>query len=425
MANTQFKLLTIRRFLPLFVTQFFGAFNDNVFKNALIIMITYESLNDTSMNSAMLITLIAGLFILPFFLFSATAGQIADKYEKSRLIVIIKLIEILIMVLATIGFFEKQIAILMIVLFLLGTHSSFFGPLKYAILPDHLKANELLGGNGLIEAGTFLAILIGTMVGGLLIIYRLGESLISGVLLASAIIGFVAALSIPKAKVDNLKIHVNANIFKATTQMLRYAKVHRDIFLAIIGISWFWLLGSVFITQMPTYTKLSLHATEHVFTLFISLFSIGIAVGSLLCNKILKGKVHASYVPLGAIGMTLFIIDLYFASVYLPIDLSDDYMNIPVLLSSVHGWRITIDLFMLAVSGGIYTVPLYAILQKRSDPKHRARVIASNNVMNALFMVIASLLTTAALSFGLTVPQIFLLVGLLNIGSAIYIYQLR
>lgn len=425
MATTQFKLLSIRRFLPLFLTQFLGAFNDNVFKNALIIMITYESLNDTSLNSAMLITLIAGLFILPFFLFSATAGQLADKCEKSKLIIIIKLVEIFIMVFAAIGFFQEQIAMLMIVLFLLGTHSSFFGPLKYAILPDHLKPNELLGGNGLIEAGTFLAILIGTIVGGLLIIYRLGELLISSVLLFSAIIGFTFALCIPKSRIDNPKVHIDGNIIKATVELLRYTKVHRDIFLAIIGISWFWLLGSTIITQIPTYTKISLHASEHVFTFFISLFSIGIAVGSLLCNKILKGKVHATYVPLAAIGMSLFIIDLYFASVYLPIDFNTQYINIPTLLSSVHGWRITLDLFMIAVAGGIYTVPLYAILQRRSDPKHRARVIASNNIMNALFMVIAALLTTALLSLSATVPQVFLLLGVLNIGAAIYMHQLR
>ncbi len=424
MAIKQFNLLKTQRFLPLFITQFLSAFNDNVFKNALIILITYEALNDTTINSALLINMIAALFVLPFFLFSATAGQVADKYEKSRLISTIKLVEIGIMALATIGFYKEQITLLMVTLFLLGTHSSFFGPLKYAILPDHLKTKELIAGNGLIEAGTFLAILLGTIMGGILIIYKLGEFIICSVLMMAAVIGWISSWYIPQAKTDNPNLKVRVNFLKETVNIMAYAKAHKEIFIVIIAISWFWLFGSVFITQMPIFSKVILHANEHVFTFFISIFSVGIALGSLLCNRLLKGNVHATYVPLGAIGMMLFTVDLFFASHNLIQNQSTPLLGVANLLSTVHGVRVTIDLFFIALAGGIYTVPLYAILQHRSEVAHRARVIASNNIMNALFMVIAALLTTLALSLGYNVLQVLLATSLLNILMALYTHQL-
>ena len=226
MAIKQFNLLKTQRFLPLFITQFLSAFNDNVFKNALIILITYEALNDTTINSALLINMIAALFVLPFFLFSATAGQVADKYEKSRLISTIKLVEIGIMALATIGFYKEQITLLMVTLFLLGTHSSFFGPLKYAILPDHLKTKELIAGNGLIEAGTFLAILLGTIMGGILIIYKLGEFIICSVLMMAAVIGWISSWYIPQAKTDNPNLKVRVNFLKETVNIMAVSYTH-------------------------------------------------------------------------------------------------------------------------------------------------------------------------------------------------------
>lgn len=424
MEINQISLLKTRRFLPLFATQFMGAFNDNTFKNALVILITYRLADLAGMNAQILVTLAGGFFILPFFLFSATAGQLADKFEKSRMISIIKFIEIILMVLATVGFYQQSISLLMTVLFLLGTHATFFGPLKYAILPDALHENELIAGNGLIEAGTFLAILSGTILGGVCILINGGEYLISAIVVLIAIGGWLTSWLIPKSQSHNPALRVHYNIFKETRQLIEYSKKRWDIYLSILGISWFWLIGATFLAEFPVFAKESLHANESVVTLFLTLFSIGMALGSLYCNRLLKGKVNATYVPLGALGMTIFTVDLYFASAHAIVEPGASLITLGQFLLTFTGWRIAIDLLLIAICGGIYTVPLYAILQNRSEKAHRARVIASNNIVNALFMVGAAIATVFMLKLGFSVPQVFLTIAIANAAVAVYICKL-
>lgn len=419
----QLSLLKTRRFLPLFMTQFFGAFNDNTFKNALVILITYRLASLAGMNAQILVALAAGIFILPFFLFSATAGQLADKLEKSRLISIIKTIEIGIMLLATAGFYLQNVSLLMCVLFALGSHATFFGPLKYALLPEHLHAEELIAGNGLIEAGTFLSILLGTITGGILILHAHGETIISLLLLGVALFGWVASLFIPKSR-SHSSIKIHFNFVKETYRLISDAKKQKTLFYCILGISWFWLVGAVFLSEFPVLVKEVIHGNETIVTLFLALFSIGLGVGSLLCNRLLKGKIHATYVPFGIVGITLFTIDFYFSAHQIQLASSLTLSTLNQFLSSIKNWRIMIDLLLMAICSGIYIVPLYAILQHRSSKEHCARIIASNNVMNALFMVIAAILTIVLLKLGLTVAQIFLVIGIANGIVALYVCKL-
>jgi acyl-[acyl-carrier-protein]-phospholipid O-acyltransferase/long-chain-fatty-acid--[acyl-carrier-protein] ligase len=422
-SQSQFALLGTRRFLPLFATQFMGAFNDNVFKNALVILITYVLATRSGMSGQVMVTVAAGVFILPFFLFSATAGQLADRYDKSVLIRWIKLAEIGIMLLGAVGFALGSVPFLMAVLFLMGTQSTFFGPLKFGILPDHLGEDELIGGNALIEAGTFLAILIGTLVGGLVILNSHGPGIVSFLVLAVAVGGWVASLYIPPTAPASPGLRVSYNIVRETWNIIRVAASTRVIFLCILGISWFWLVGATFLAQFPTLVKDVIGANEEVVTLFLTVFSVGIGLGSLACNRLLKGAIHATYVPLGAVGITLFSIDLFFATQH-SLGGGGELLGARAFLAQAESWRVLADLLLIAVSGGVYIVPLYALLQERSEPSHRARNIASNNVLNALFMVLSAVVTVAMLELGASVPQVFLTVALLNAGVAIYISQL-
>lgn len=418
------SLLKSKRFLPLFITQFLGAFNDNIFKNALVILITYKMISLWGLDSQTLVVLAAGIFILPFFLFSVSAGQLADKYAKNKLIIFIKLIEIILMCLAAYGFLTEKIEILFLVLFALGIHSTFFGPLKYAILPEHLHEDELIAGNGLIEAGTFLSILLGTILGSMLILLSYGEVIIIVMILSAAVGGSIVSYYIPKSHACNTQIKMSLNIFKETKALIQYSKKQKDIFLSILGISWFWFFGSVFLLEFPTFTKEFLHANEKIVTLFLTLFSIGLATGSVLCNRLLKGKIHANYVPVAILAMSLFTIDLYFAANHFQIAEQNQLIGLIQFLTQGSGWRICIDLLLIAISGGIYTVPLYAILQQRSEKAHRARVIASNNVINALFMVSASIFIMIFLKIGFSVNQLFLSIGIANTIVAFYICKL-
>jgi acyl-[acyl-carrier-protein]-phospholipid O-acyltransferase/long-chain-fatty-acid--[acyl-carrier-protein] ligase len=419
----QMRLLITRRFLPLFITQFFGAFNDNVFKNALVILIAYRIVSSISL-SQILVTIAAGIFILPFFLFSATAGQLADKYEKSQLIVVIKFAEIILMLLATLSFYFQNVPMLFLVLFLLGVQATFFGPLKYSILPNLLNKNELLAGNGLIEAGTFVSILLGTIFGGVLVLLPFGEYLISMAICLIAIFGFLSSLSIPKTTIQNLNLVINYNFFTETIRLIQYSKTRSDIFLSIMGISWFWFIGAVYLAEFPVFTKDILHADQYVVTLFIALFTIGIAIGSLLCNQLLKGTVSPKYVPLTLFGITIFTIDLYFASYQMNTILIDHLLNPIQFLSTFNGIHIAIDLLIISVCGGLYTVPLYALLQQKSDEAYRARVIASNNIINAIFMVLASIFTALILMMHFTVLDVFFIVGIVNLFFIFYIRKL-
>lgn len=419
-----FYLLKTIRFLPLFISQFLGAFNDNIFKNALVILITYRLSTSLAVNASILVTSAAGIFILPFFLFSATAGQLADKYDKSRLISIIKFIEIILVAIAAFGFYTHKIPLLMVLLFALGAHSTFFGPLKYSILPSQLHRSELIAGNGLIEAGTFLAILLGTILGGSLILQPYGEIIISALLITAAVMGWISSWYIPKTSSYAPHLKIRFNIFKETLNLIHYAQEKWDVFLTILGISWFWFVGAIFLAEFPGFTKDILHAHQSVVTLFLTLFSVGLAVGSLLCNKLLKGQVNATYVPLGALGITLFMLDLYVAGSHFPPSLSSPLITLLEFLKTSTGIRISIDLLLIAISGGIYSVPLYALLQIRSERKYLARIIASNNIMNAFFMFIAASITILLLKIGITILQIFLLLAISNGLVAIYICRL-
>lgn len=424
MSSTPLELLKSRRFGPLFGTQFLGAANDNVFKNALVILITYRLAEAAGLDGRVLVTLAAGVFILPFFLFSATAGQLADKLEKSRFIQRIKVGEIAIMLLAGLGFMMESPLFLLFVLFLMGTQSAFFGPLKYAILPDHLQEDELIAGNGLIEAGTFLAILLGTIVGGLLILADGGVGAISLLVLGVAGLGWWFSRRIPEAPPADPDLSVSFNVATATWKILKQVGEKRSVFLSVLGISWFWLVGATYLTQFPTFAKEVLGADQEVVTLFLTVFSIGIGIGSLLCNRLLKGEVNAKYVPFGALGLSFFTFDLYLASGGGVAATGGALMGAGAFLDHGANWRIFIDLLLIAISGGIYIVPLYAILQSRSDAARRSRAIAGNNVVNALFMVISAVGTMVMLAADFSVPQVFLAMGVANLAVGAYICAL-
>jgi len=414
--HSQFGLLKEKRFLPFFLTQFFGAFNDNVFKNALVIMIAFK----VSENSDVLVNLAAGLFILPFFLFSAIAGQVADKYEKSLLIRKVKLTEIVIMCIAAVGFYLSDVPILLFVLFLMGTQSSLFGPVKYGYLPQHLHKDELVGGNGLIESSTFLSILLGTILGGILIAMDSIMPVALSVLCIS-IAGYISASFIPLTPSSSPEIKLNFNIFKATYQNIKFLPSNRVVFLSILAISWFWFYGSIFLMQIPNFTIKILSGNKTVATALLSMFSVGIGVGSLLCEKLSGKRVEIGLVPLGAIGLAIFGWDISIAS--------ENWPQVSQLLTFSEFWqvngslRILLDLVFIGASGGLYIVPLYALLQERSDAKHLSRVIAGNNIINALFMVFAALMAMYILSnLGWTIPQLFKVTVALNVIVCIYIF---
>jgi len=421
MKADMLHLLKSRRFLPLFLTQFLGAANDNLFKSALVLLITFDLAQKAGLDGPIVVTVAAGLFIAPFFLFSATAGQMADRFDKSRLAQAVKAIEIVIMIGAALAFVSGNVYALMSVLFCMGSQSALFGPVKYSILPQHLQPNELISANALIGAGTFLAILGGTIAGGLLILTDNGIVLVSSLVITLAVLGFLTSLFIPKAPATDSGLHVNLNIIKETATMLRHAASRREVFLSILGISWFWLIGATFLSQFPAFAKVNLGGDENLVTLFLAVFSVGIGIGSLICSKLLKGEVTAKYVPFAALIMTFFMVDLFYASNSATFGPSTDLVR---FLSNITGARILADLLMIAITGGLFIVPLYAILQSRGDEAHRARDIAANNIMNALFMVLSAIIVVLMLAKGLSIPDVFLSVAILNAGVAIYICKL-
>jgi len=422
-SDSQFSLLKQRRFGPFFLTQFFGAFNDNVYKNALIILIAFQSAGRGLWDSNTLINLSAGLFILPFFLFSATAGQLADKYEKSRLIRWVKVMEIAIMSFAVAAFQLGSIPLLIGLLFLMGMQSSLFGPVKYGILPQHLGEKELVGGNGLVEMGTFLAILLGTLTGGVLIgIPVNGAALVSVAVIALACLGFLSSLGIPNAPAVAPDLRINWNPFTETWRSIRFVCGNRTVFLSILGISWFWLLGATYLAQLPNFTRVNLGGNEQVVTLLLTLFSVGIGTGSLLCERMSDRKVELGLVPFGSIGLTIFGIDLFLAVPEHHV--TGAMLNAAAFLHAQGNVRVLFDILLLGLFGGFYIVPLYALVQQRSEPSHRSRVIAANNILNALFMVVSAAMAVLILNAGLSIPQLFLVVAAMNAAVALYIYTL-
>jgi 1-acyl-sn-glycerol-3-phosphate acyltransferase len=421
-APNQFDLLRERRFAPFFWTQFAGAANDNVFKNALVIFVAYRAASATGLDANALVNLAAAIFIAPFVLLSATSGQIADKFEKSRLIRWIKVFEIGIMLLGLAGFVTANLVLLFVALALMGVHSTLFGPVKYAILPQHLRPDELVGGNGLIEMGTFVAILLGTIAGGLVVAIEPRGTLWAGLLaVAVAVAGFLASLGIPRTPAVAPDLRIDWNPFTETARNLRAAYGNRVVWLSMLGISWFWFYGATFLTQFPNFTRNVLGGDEHVATLLLALFSVGIGAGSLLCERLSGRKVELGLVPFGSIGLSLFAVDLWLATRHMaPAGLSD----VGAFLREPTHWRACADLVLIGLFGGFYIVPLYALIQQRSEPSHRSRIIAANNILNALFMVASAGMALGLLHLGLSIPALFLATALLNGAVALYIYGL-
>jgi len=415
----QFALLKQRRFAPFFWTQFLGAANDNLFKFAFTVLVTYQ-LEVGWLPPAMAGLVIGALFILPFLLFSATSGQLADKHDKATLIRFVKWLEVAIMVTAAIGFATHQVTLLLGCVFLMGLHSTLFGPVKYAYLPQHLNERELTGGNGMVEMGTFVAILLGNVAGGLLIaLPEVGARVVGWACIGVALLGRATAQFVPRSPSTDPHLRINWNPVTETLRNLKLAHGNIVVFRSLLGISWMWFFGAVFLSQFPSFAKEVLHGDEHVASLLLVVFSIGIGVGSLLCEVLSKRHVEIGLVPLGAIGMSVFAIDLYFASRALP---ASAVMGLAAFLAQTAHWRVMMDLALLSLFAGLYSVPMYALIQLRAQPSHRARIIAANNILNALFMIASSVIAGVMLKAGFTVPQVFLATGIANALVAFYIF---
>ncbi len=417
----QFALLGQRRFAPFFWTQFLGAGNDNLFKFAFTVLVTYQ-LQVSWLTPQMAGLVIGALFILPFLLFSATSGQITDKYDKTRVIRFVKDLEIAIMVIAGYGFWTANPYVLLTCVFLMGLHSTIFGPVKFAYLPQHLDERELTGGNGMVEMGTFVAILLGQVAGGLLVtIPEIGRHYVAFACVGLALIGRITAQAVPPSPSTDPALVINWNPVTETWRNLKLAHGNVVVFRSLLGISWMWFFGAAFLAQFPSFAKEVLHGDAQVASLLLVVFSVGIGIGSLLCEVLSRRHVEIGLVPFGAIGMSVFSIDLYFATRGLPP--SAGYSLGAFVAVHAH-WRVMADLALLSLFAGLYSVPMYALIQLRSAPSHRARIIAANNILNALFMITSSVLVGGLLAAGLTIPQVFLVIGLLNAVVAGYIFLL-
>ena len=412
------SLLFQRRFGPFFITQFLGAFNDNLFKNALIVLLTFRTAEWTTLSPGLLANLAAGLFILPFFIFSATAGQLADKYDKARLARVVKLLEMGIMALAAIGFVLKALPWLLAALFLLGLHSTLFGPVKYAILPQHLPPEALIAGNALVEAGTFIAILTGTLAGALLAGSIDAPVWIAIAGFAVALAGYLASRQVPAAAPSAPGITVHLNPLTETVHNLALLRQHPALAIAMIGLSWFWLYGALFLTQFPIYAQTVLGGDAHAVTLLLATFTVGIGAGSLLCERLSGPRLRPGLVAPGALGLSLAALDLWFASPAPAAQATP--LPLAALLVEPAVWRVLADLLLLGLCGGLFTVPLYAQLQIHSPATCRARLIAANNILNALFMVVGALAAAALLGQGWSIPALFALAAGANAAVAAF-----
>ncbi|BCQ70608.1 1-acyl-sn-glycerol-3-phosphate acyltransferase [Pseudomonas protegens] len=418
---SQFTLLRKRRFLPFFITQSLGAFNDNIFKQSLILAILYKL--SIEGDRSIWVNLCALLFILPFFLFSALAGQFGEKFAKDSLIRLIKLGEIAIMVVGAVGFAFDHLSLMLVALFAMGTHSALFGPVKYSILPQALREEELVGGNGLVEMGTFLAILAGTIGAGVMMSSEHYAPIVSSAMIGVAVLGYLASRAIPRAAAATPEMRLNWNIFSQSWATLRLGLGQTPaVSRSIVGNSWFWFVGAIYLTQIPAYAKEWMHGDETVVTLILTVFSVGIAVGSMLCEKLSGRKVEIGLVPFGSFGLTVFGLLLWWHSGGIPESATGhDWIEV---LGFAHAWWVLFDVLGLGIFGGFYIVPLYALIQSRTPENERARVIAANNILNALFMVVSAIVSIVMLSMvQLTIPHLFLVVSLLNIAVNVYIFK--
>ncbi len=413
------KLLSSKRFRPFFLTQLLGAFNDNLYKNGLTIFIAFQAASLSQEDSNQLVNIAAGLFILPFFLFSPIAGQLADKHEKAMLIRRIKLLEIAIMLLGAGAFLLHSPVLLVAILFLMGTQSALFGPVKYSLLPQALTPGELVGGNAMVEFGTFLAILLGLIAS--VFIIGFGNHAMALAVVITAVLGYWTSRGIPRLAAGAPELKLSFNIPRQTVNILRDARANQTVFYSVLGVSWFWFIGITYITQLPNFVRYELGGNEQVYVLLLAMFSFGIGAGSFLCEKLSGRIVEIGLVPIGALGLTLFGIDLYFNQ---GLSTADELIGPRTFFSLGSSLRICIDIVMLGISGGIYIVPLYALIQQRSNPAKRSRIIAANNVLNALFMVAASVYGLFALANGVSIPVLFLIMALMNAAVAAFIFML-
>jgi 1-acyl-sn-glycerol-3-phosphate acyltransferase len=415
-------LLRLRRFGPFFWTQFLGALNDNVFRNALVILFAFHAVAGRIAPDT-LVNLSTALFIVPFFLFSAAAGELADKIDKAGLIRLVKLIEIVLMAVGAVALRWASVPLLLALLFLMGVHSTLFGPVKYSILPQHLRPEELVAGNALVQTGTFAAILLGTIVGGILAgIPDAGRTWVGVAVLAVAVTGWLASRGIPPSPPSNPGLHIGVNPVRETLRTMAFARENRTVFLSLLGISWFWFYGALLLAQLPGLTRDALWGNEAVVTLLLTVFSIGMAIGCLLCERMSEGAVELGLVPLGSLGLTLFALDLYLAThASMP---QPEPLGAVAFLRAPHAWRVLADVGTIGAAGGFFIVPLQALVQQRSRSDRCSQVIAAGNILSALFMVLAALSAIGLRHAGVTIPQLVLFVGLLNAGVAIYIYWL-
>jgi 1-acyl-sn-glycerol-3-phosphate acyltransferase len=419
---SQFRLLRTRRFAPFFWTQLLGALNDNLFKNALVILIAFGTIH-TSFSPDTLVNLAGGVFVLPFFLFSATSGQLADRYDKARIIRAVKLLEIGIMGLGAVGFALGSAGLLFAALFGMGFHSALFGPVKFSILPQLLGDRELVAGNALVETGTFLAILVGTIVGGVLVaVPGSGPTIVSTVVLGVAVTGYVASRGVPPAPAPAPGLRIRWNPIVETWRTIGFARENRTVFLSILGIAWFWFYGALFLAQFPSLGREVLRGDEHVVTLLLTVFSVGVGLGCLLCERLSGGKIELGLVPFGSIGLSLFALDLSFAASGAA--QGGAAVGVTGFAHDLRLWRVAVDLVLIGAFGGFFIVPLLALVQHRSPASHRSRVIAGNNILSAAFMVLAAGIGVALRANGMSIPQLFLFTAIVNAAVAIYIYTL-
>ncbi len=417
--QNQYALLKQRRFAPFFATQFLGAFNDNVFRNGLMFLVAFQGITIMGLGHSELANVAGALFILPFLLFSAISGQFAEKYEKSMLMRRIKILEIALMTVAAFAFVNGAYGLLLGLLFLMGCQSTLFGPVKYAYLPQNLADDELIGGNALVEAGTYMAVILGLIVGGYLA--EIDAVLVGCSLVVFAMLGYLTSRQVPVTKPADPDLKFNWNVWRETWRIVGFAREKQSVFLSILGISWFWFYGSIMTLQVPAYTVDILNGSESVAVTLLVAFIVGVSIGALLCERLSGRRIELGLVPLGSIGLSVFALDLYFAQPVastVPVDSVGEFLNRP------GSFRVLFDLAMIGAFGGIYSVPLYAMVQQRSKPEHMSRIIAANNIVNSIFMVSAAGLSILVLRLGYSIPELFLVVAALNVLVAIYIYTL-
>lgn len=415
--KSQFSLLKTRRFLPLFIVQFLGAFNDNLLKTILVVLIAYGLWDVYGWDAGVLVAVAAGLFVLPFILFCPLAGVMADKFDKADMIRVIKIVEIVIAVLAVAALFSGDLYFAFAVLLLLGAQSAFFSPCKFSILPQHLEEDELVGGNALVSTGTYLAILAGTIVGAIVALMDGGKMIASGIILVMAIVGYLAALRIPTAPAPSPDMRLNYNIFARGVEVFRFALVQKGgVLISILGVSYFYFVAATFHAQFPNFVGQTLGADNIVLSVFMVVFSVGVAIGGLLNHRILKARAHGGLVPVACFFMALFGVDIYFAARAYPSGSPDDLHSLSMFVSNIHGVRLLVATFLQAIACGLFVIPLRAIVQARAEQGARARVISSSNMMDALFILLASILAAILLGRGMMIEELYLTVSVLTFG---------